>query len=213
MKLGRFGQGALVLALLASCAAPPPDSDRDQSIVITKHARDVDFPKFRTFYLRPEIRTLDDAGELTPVDSAKAQPLLDETEKNLTARGFTAVAKEDAELAVEMFYTEHISTTYWCYSWFDPYYWGYPAWGYYPYYDCSAVQWKSNMLSTTIADLTVARGDMSGGEGGAGGQTSEPGKIPGLWFAGIYGIAITSQQARDGIDQAFAQSPYIQTVP
>jgi hypothetical protein len=212
MNPARVGQAVLVLALLASCAAPPPDSDRDQSIVVTKHAANVDFPKYRTFYLRPEIRTLSDDGELPPVDSAKAQPLLDATERNLTARGFTPVAKDQADLAVEMLYTEHISTTYWCYSWFDPYYWGYPG-GYYPYYDCGAAQWKSNMLSTVIADLTDARDDADGGDGGSGGQSGEAAKVPGIWFSGIYGIAITTQQALDGVNQAFSQSPYIQTVP
>src|SRR4051812_48168014 len=118
MNPARVGQAILVLALGASCAAPPPDADRDQSIVITKHAPNVDFPQFRTFFLRPQIRTLDDSGELTPIDSDKAQPLLDATETNLTARGFIATTKEQADLAVELLYTEHISTTYWCYSWF-----------------------------------------------------------------------------------------------
>jgi hypothetical protein len=212
MNPARVGQAILVLALGVSCAAPPPDSDRDQSIVITKHAPDVDFPQYRSFFLRPEIRTFSDAGELAPVDSDKAQPLLDATERNLTARGFTATTKEEADLAVEMLYTEHISSTYWCYSWFDPGYWGYPG-GYYPYYGCDTVMWKSNMLSTTISDLTAARAGSSGGEAGAGGQSGQGDKVPGIWFSGIYGIAITTQQAIDGVNQAFSQSPYIQTVP
>ena len=212
MNLARVGRGVGLLALLAGCAAPPPDSDRDQSIVLTKHAHDVDFPKYRTFFLRPEIRTLDDAGELTPVDSSKAQPLLDATERNLTARGFTATSKDEADLAVEMLYTEHISTTYWCYSWFDPY-WSYPPGAYYPAYDCNTAIWKSNMLSTTIGDLTEARAGSGVGEAGAGGQSGESGKVAGIWFAGIYGIALDAQQAIDGVNQAFTQSPYIQTVP
>ncbi|HSU41684.1 MAG TPA: DUF4136 domain-containing protein [Polyangiaceae bacterium] len=212
MNPARVGQAILVLAVGASCAAPPPDSDRDQSIVITKHAPTVDFPQYRTFFLRPEIRTFADEGEGTPIDSAKAQPLLDATERNLIARGFTAAPKAEADLAVEMLYTEHISTTYWCYSWYDPYYWGYPG-GYYPYYGCDTAMWKSNMLSTTISDLTEARAGSAGGEAGTGGQGSQGDKVPGIWFSGIYGIAITTPQAIDGIDQAFSQSPYIQTVP
>jgi Domain of unknown function (DUF4136) len=212
MNLARVGRGIFLLALLAGCAAPPPDSDRDQSIVLTKHAHNVDFPQYKTFFLRPEIRTLDDSGELTPIDSAQAQPLLDATAQNLTARGFTATSKDEADLAVEMLYTEHISTTYWCYSWFDPGYWGYPG-GYYPYYDCSAAMWKSNMLSTTISDLLQARADTGAGDAGAGGQSGQAGQVSGIWFSGIYGIAITTQQAIDGVNQAFTQSPYIQTVP
>jgi hypothetical protein len=214
MNLARVGQGVLVLALVGGCAAPPPESDRDQSIIITKHAPDADFAKYKTFYLRPEIRTLDDNGELAPVDPDKAQPLLDATESNLTKRGFTATTKEKADLAVEMLYTEHISTTYWCYSWWSPYYWGYPFWGYYPYYGCDATMWKSNMLSTTISDLTEARDNPDGGlDAGAGGRGGATGNIPGIWFSGVYGIALNAPQAIDGINQAFAQSPYIQPVP
>ena len=212
MNPARVGQASLVLVLGAGCAAPPPEADRDQSIVITKHAHDVDFPQYRTFFLRPEIRTLDDEGELEPIDSAKAQPLLDATERNLTARGFTAATKEQADLAVEMIYTQQISTTYWCYSWYSSSYWGYPG-GYYPAYGCDTVMWKSNMLSTTISDLTAARDDSSGGEAGAGGQSGQGEKVPGIWFSGIYGLAITTQQAIEGVNQAFSQSPYIQTVP
>ena len=69
------------------------------------------------------------------------------------------------------------------------------------------------MLSTTISDLTEARAGSAGGEAGAGGQAGQGDKVPGIWFSGIYGIAITTPQAIDGIDQAFSQSPYIQTVP
>jgi hypothetical protein len=203
----------LLLAVLGGCAAPPPESERDQTIVLTKHAPDVDFGKFKTFYLRPEIRTLDDNGELTPVDDSKAQPLLNATSNNMTSRGFTVADKPgDADLAVEMIYTETISTTYWCYGWWDSYYWGYPFWGYYPYYGCDTAMWKSNMLSTIISDLTGARQDPEGGgPGGAGGDGSGlSGDIPGLWFGGVYGVSITAQQAIDGINQTFAQSPYIE---
>jgi hypothetical protein len=224
MNLARLGQGVLVLALFGGCASAPDEADRAQSIVITKYAPGVDFGKYQTFYLRPEIRALDDNGELTPVSPSKAQPLLNATANNLTARGYTPASKGDADIGVELIYTEHISSTYWCYSWWDPYYWGYPPyWGYYPWYGCDTTMWKSNMLSTTITDLTAQHppaGGRPGGEGGAGGEGggsngghNPADRVAGIWFSGVYGVSLSGQDALDGINQAFKQSPYLKAAP
>jgi hypothetical protein len=215
MNPTRVGLGVLALALFAGCASAPDEADRSQSIVITKFAPGVDFAKYRTFYLRPEIRTVDDDGELTPVSPSKAQPFLDATERAIEARGFTPANKDDADLGVEMLYTEHVSTTYWCYSWWDPYYWGYPPyWGYYPYYGCDATMWQSNMLATSITDLSQgpSRPDVDG-EAGGGGMNSTEDRVTGVWFSGVYGVSLTSKDALDGINQAFTQSPYLEAAP
>lgn len=215
MNLTRVGQGVLAFVLFAGCASAPDEADRSQSIVITKFAPGTDFAKYKTFYLRPEIRTVDDDGELSPVSPSKAQPFLNATTQNLTARGFTPASQADADIGVELLYTEHVSSTYWCYSWWDPYYWGYPPyWGYYPYYGCDATMWKSNMLSTSITDLTQrpARPD-AGGEGGAGGMNSTTDRVTGIWFSGVYGVYLDTPSGLDGINQAFTQSPYLKAAP
>jgi len=215
MNRARLGQGFVALALLGGCAASPSSSDLySDSIVLTKHAPEADFKEYKTYYLRPQIRTVGDDGELAPVDDAKAEKLLDATSQNLQARGYVATSKDKADLGVELLYTEHVSTTYWCYGWYDPWYWGYPYYPYYPYYGCDGAMWKSNMLSTSIADLKTARDNpgTGGGEAGAGGQGSGP-SVDGIWFSGVYGIALNSQQAVDGINTAFKQSPYIKAAP
>jgi len=215
MKRALLWQGIAVSALSGACAAPPPESERlAESIVITRHAPDADFSKFKTYYLRPEVRTLAEDGELEPVDPSKAQPLLSTVTKNMTNRGFVAVDKQDAELAVEVVYVEQISTATWCYYWYSPYYWGYPAWGYYPYYPCDTAVWKSGMLATMMTDLTPALenpggvGD-GGGEAGAGGNGGRPNVLDGIWFAGVYAVSPSTGDGADGINQAFKQSPYI----
>jgi hypothetical protein len=192
------------------CAAPPPESERvDESIVITKHAPSVDFGSYGTYYLRPEILTLNEDQDPEPLDPETAEPLLEETRRNLESRGYTAAdAPEEADLGVQMMYADKITTTYWCYYWWDPYYWGYPGWGYYPYYGCDYSAWKSSMLGTVMVDLQAAEGGAGGGEGGAGG--ADPGNLlPGIWFSGVYGASISSVEYRQGIDQAFKQSPYL----
>ena len=194
--------------LVSGCGAPPPSDELiKQSLVLTQYAPRVDFSVFRSFYLRPEIRALNDDGSTETVDPDTAQPLLDATERNLIERGYEPVAKADAELAVELDYLAVVSTATWCYSWWDAAYWGYPNWGYYPYYGgCGSDVWRSGLLVTHVVDLTEAQTSPSGGEGGAGG--SGPMNVRGIWFSGIYGVDLDSRAARDGVDQAFSQSPY-----
>jgi hypothetical protein len=206
-------RSAAVLSwLVAACAAPPPDSDTiDDSIVITKHAPDADFSKYQTYWLRPKIFEYNDVGDPEAIEDTVADPLLDATRKNLESRGYVEAAGPDvADLGVQVMYTDQITTTYWCYYWWDPYYWGYPVWGYYPYYGgCDTTMWKSNMLGTVMVDLALAREQDPGlGQGGEGGGPSLS-QLPGIWASGVYGAGLTSAEARDGINQAFKQSPYI----
>jgi len=202
---------AVVLLLVPGCGAPPPADDLlNQSLVLTKYAPRVDFTAFHSFYLRPEIRTLNDDGSATTVDQDKAQPLLEATERNLLERGYQAVPKEDAELAVELDYLAIVSSATWCYSWWDSGYWGYPSYPYYPYYGgCGTDVWRSDLLATHVVDLTQAGSNPDGGEAGAGGDG--PMNVPGIWFSGVYGVGINLLDGVEGIDQAFAQSPYLST--
>ncbi|HYQ31151.1 MAG TPA: DUF4136 domain-containing protein [Polyangiaceae bacterium] len=200
---------AVVVLLVTGCGAPPPTEELfNDPVVITRYAPNVDFGSFHTFYLRPEIRTLKDDGSVELVDPEKAQPLLDATQLNLVARGYQAVEKADAELGVELDYLALVSTSTWCYSWWDSGYWGYPGWGYYPYYGgCGTDVWRSDLLATHIVDLTQAQANPDGGEGGEGGTA--PTDLPGIWFSGVYGVELNLRDGQDGINQAFAQSPYL----
>lgn len=194
--------------LVIGCGSPPPTEELlNQSVVLTKYEPNADFASFHTFYLRPEIRTLGEDGRVDSVDPEKAQPLLDATEHNLIARGYQPVAKEDAELAVELDYLAIVSTATWCYNWWDSGYWGYPSWGYYPYYGCGTDVWRSDLLATHIVDLSEAHANPDGGEGGAGGGA--PLTLSAIWFSGVYGVGLNSRDALDGVNQAFAQSPYL----
>ena len=200
---------SLVLVLVAGCGSPPPSEELlSQSVVLTKYAPQVDFAGFRSFFLRPEIRTLGEDGTVSTVDPDKAQPLLDATERNLIARGYEPVEKENAELAVELDYLAIVTTATWCLNWWDSGYWGYPGWGYYPYYGCGTDVWRSDLLATHIVDLTEAHLNPDGGKGGAGGT---PMNLSAVWFSGVYGVGLDSRDAQDGINQAFAQSPYLTT--
>ena len=200
---------AMVGLSVVACGAPPPSDELlNQSLVLTKYAPNVDFAAFHSFYLRPEIRTLNDDGSVDTVDPEKAQPFLDATQSNLEARGYHPVAKEEAELGVELDYLAIVSSATWCYSWWDSGYWGYPGYPYYPYYGgCGTDIWRSDMLATHLVDLTQAQSNPDGGEAGAGGGA--PMNVPGIWFSGVYGVELNPRDGVDGINQAFAQSPYL----
>jgi hypothetical protein len=195
--------------LVAGCGSPPPSEElRNQSLVLTKYVPSADFAAFHSFFLRPEIRTLGEDGMVDTIDPDKAQPLLDATEKNLIERGYQPVAKEDAELAVELDYLAVVSSATWCYSWWDTGYWGTPGSGYYPFYGCGTDIWRSDMLVTHVVDVSEAHSNPDGGDAGASGS---PTNVTAIWLSGVYGVGLDSREAQQGIDQAFAQSPYLKS--
>jgi len=210
---------------ISSCSAPPSSEARlSESIVLTKHAPNANFGAYHSFFIRPEIRVLSDGEAADPIEESYATPLLLQTSQNLALRGYEQVdVKADAELAVELVYVRSVNSAVACYSWWDSDYWGYPAWGYYPYYGgCSSTAWRAGTLATMIVDLTPARNEGGGGEGGGSEGDGAAGAGPGekllstIWFSGVYGVEpdfkdAAAERARQGIDQAFVQSPYLAT--
>jgi hypothetical protein len=201
--------------LVMGCSDPSPSSESiSEPIVLTLQANGTDFGKYQTFFLRPQISEVNDDGTVGVLDPQTAQPLLDTTEQNMVARGYRKADRQsDADLAVEMLHTENISSAVSCYSWWDPFYWGYPAYGYYPYYgSCDSTTWKSNLLATVIVDLTPAKSGPTLTPAQVLGDAAPPppsNKLGGIWFSGVYGVELSSAETRNGINQAFIQSPYL----
>jgi hypothetical protein len=205
---------AFIGLVAAGCAPSASEESLASSIVVTLRAPEADFGRYRTFFLRPEIRQLSvDGTPSASLDASIANPLLDQTRRQMQSRGYQSVDdKTAADLALEMIYTESDWVSTYCYSWWDPYYWGYPGYYYYPYYGCSGTTWQTNTVSTMMTDVVPARDRGRGGSVGDSG--AEPPKaLNGIWFSGINGIVISTsdsmQKALDGINQAFQQSPYI----
>jgi hypothetical protein len=221
MLQARILAGSLTfLALVASCVPTGTSSDRiAASVVLTKRAPDVNFASYRTFYVRPEIRELMAVGSDDVLDAGLAKPLVDETTEQLKNRGYVEVAKEDAQLAVELVYVSAVRSGTTCYSWYNSGYWGYPGYPYYPYYPCTASTWQANTLATTIVDLAAVQsprvdsgtlvppvpmvdGAVAPAPDGAVAQTAAPltradgavgsKLLAGIWFSGIYGVSMTT---------------------
>lgn len=208
-----------VTAFVVGCYDPPDTTERfAESVVITTRDEAADFGQFRTFFLRPEVRILDetqgiDIGPSEPETLAPsvADPLLDATRESLLERGYReADSSGDADLAVELVYLRAVTSEYYCYYWWDWYYWGYPDWYYYYPGSCTASTWRSGMLVTHAVDLMDAAPDLP--------EAPSTGVLQGIWYSGVYGaeaesVSYVQQRTVAGIRQAFIQSPYFTAAP
>jgi len=224
MRFRHLLYAATAVAALSGCYAPPStDEAFDDAVVITSHDEEADFSQYRTFYVRPEVRLLDEEIGVNEnpefVAEAIATPLVNATRDNLTARGFEeADSKEEADLAVEVAYLRNVNSQQYCYAywgWYDYYYWGYYPGYYYPYCDTSV--WRSGTLLTNVVDMTGVEPapvpPIADGPGLPDGAL-----VNTVWASGIYGAEVDSlqyveQRAISGINQAFVQSPYFAAAP
>jgi uncharacterized protein DUF4136 len=209
---------ARVTLLLSACYSPPEEAERlEEAVVVTARDEAADFTAYQSFFVRPEIRVLDESAlegaEPTPLPAALAEPLVAATEQNLMAQGYVQAATSgEADLAVELVYLRTIQSDYYCYYWSDWAYWGYPAYVGYGYpYSCSESEWQSGMLVTQVVDVMSVEPVLQA-------DAAEREVLPGLWFAGIYGLEVESpefvaERAIEGIDQAFLQSSYFTRTP
>jgi hypothetical protein len=215
----------LVGVALSGCYAPPSSDEAfEESIVVTSRDEGTDFGTYGTFFVRPEIRVLDEGREEEDpalpevLPPAVAGPLVDTTVTNLTQRGYTAAATAaGADLSVEIVYLRSVNSQQYCYAyygWYDYYYWGYPYYPYYPYCDTSV--WRSGTLLSYAMDTAIVTPPPVGdaGAGPAGGDQV----LRTVWTSAIYGAEVDSVQyvqdrAVAGINQAFIQSPYFTAAP
>jgi hypothetical protein len=210
------------LSLVACYAPPAPDERFEDSIIVTSHDEGTDFGTFQTFFVRPDVRILDEDLIADPVEPPEslapdtAAALVNQTTQNLLARGYQqAASATEADLAVELVYLRTIYTDYYCYYWSDWTYWGYPGYYYYYPYSCDTTAWRSGMVATNAINLNeAAPAPVAPATPG----TPATSFLRGVWFSGIYGAEVDTnaflvQRALEGIDQSFIQSPYFATTP
>lgn len=209
----------LVSTASSACYWSPTEQERlEDAVVVSARDPAADLGRFRTFFLRPEIRVLEETDDLpiSPetelIPEPIAEPMLSATRSNLQSRGFVeASTSAGVDLAVELVYVRGVQSDFYCTYWGDWAYWGYPGWSYYFPYPCGTSAWHSGMLTTHIVDL-------AGAEAQRAAEPDTAGVIRGVWFSGVYGaevesISFVTARAIDGIDEAFAQSPYLVRAP
>ena len=198
------------LVVLAGCYPKGAEYIEELDLVYTNFYNQFDF-KAQSTYAIPDsvviitgdaISDPDGNGRPEYMSAASAKVILDQVNNNMTANGWKRVNKfsnPDVALLVSSMTTTNI---YYYYDWWywDWWYGGYYGW-YYPccYYPPYVTGYRSgSVLVQMIAPKGVASGD----------------NMPIVWTALLNGLAEGSSadiasRVQKGIDQAFAQSPYL----
>ena len=191
--------------LFYSCTKDPVSNltNEESRIYITDHDSSTNFSNYNTYSISDSVAVIQNGKserELNDVDQA----YIDAVKKYMGQAGYTLVSKNNnPDLGVDV--THIIKTSsgvisygdYWGNygGYWDPYYWGYPDYGYYIPYAYSVYQIQEGALSVDILDLKNA---------------SENKNINVIWTGLIRGSGILNASVADSQVQAlFNQSSYL----
>lgn len=211
----------LAASATASGCVAYPDSDEsfDDDIVVTGYDKNVAFGEFKTFSIDPTIKIvkLSEVGEpeITDMEEQYADPIIQAVRDNMEDRGYDEVPVEDApELGISLTGINGIVTgTVGGWYGYYGYYWGYPGWGYYYPYTYSYA-YRTGSLVTELVELDKLPPPDEIEDGEDNGDDIRA--IPVAWASIAYqvlldGDAVNAAWAKDSVDQAFAQSPYLES--
>jgi hypothetical protein len=187
------------LAALVGCYVEVPDEVIEGVAVITRRDPGAEFASFQTFHINPEWRVLDGDDDYTE-DMPDA--IRTAIQQNLLDRGYgedPALDPGVTDLGVQVTGVIGQITVYYPGYWCDPYY----------YYSCWYWGWGA-VDSYEVGTLIIELIDLNG--------TPVNGYLPVAWAGLEYGVlfgygSYDIPRAVEGIDRAFAQSPYIQAAP
>lgn len=200
-----IGVAASSMLVLAGCTKDPLNNmtEEESRIYITNHDSSANFSSYSTFSVADSVAVINnnklEEKSLTDVDAA----FIAAVKAQLTARGYSLVAKDanpDLGININRIYNTYSGIVSYPDYWggypgiWDPWYWGYPGYGYYwpGFYGVYTI--KEGALSIDALDLKNAGKDN---------------KIHGLWNGLIRGSGIFRPGNGDSqIKALFDQSPY-----
>jgi hypothetical protein len=193
-----------VVLSLSSCGKDPlKDMTEEESrIYVTNRADSVDFTSYKTFSIADSVAVASNSntGERALTDYDKK--LIADVTQSLQARGYSLVnraAKPDLAVNLTRIDNTYSSVIYDPGYWsgiggyFDPFYWGYPGYGYYwpTYYQ---VYQKERAVSIDIVDLKHPKNN----------------QLVAVWNAMMRGSGVWNINNVDNMVSAvFAQSTYL----
>lgn len=206
--LAQFGLVCLSVIYIGCTKDPLNNLTTDESrIYITDHDSSVKFTNYKTYSISDSVAVIENgqsSHQLNDVDQA----YLDAVKKYMNQAGYQMVSKnENPDLGVNVNHIINTSTgvisygDYWgdYGGYWDPYYWGYPGYGYYIPYAYSIYSIKEGAISIDMLDLKNA-------------SENEDKKIDVIWTGLIRGSGIFNTNVADSQVQAlFDQSSYLKT--
>lgn len=203
MLLGLAGMSFVYMG----CTKEPLNNlnNEESRIYITDHDSSVNFTNYKTFNISDSVAVINNGSvkkQLNDVDVA----YINAVTKYMEQDGYMLVTKkQNPDVGVDV--NRIISTStgvisygdYWGYydSYWDPYYWGYPGYGYNLPYAYSVYQIKEGAISVDMLDLKNA---------------AETKKINVVWTGLIRGSGIFDPIVADSqVKALFDQSPYLKT--
>lgn len=189
------------------CAKQPLDNiNSDESrIYITDHDSSVSFSNYKTYSISDSVAVIENGKSTHQLKDADAA-YISAVKKYMDQMGYVLVTKNKTpDLGVNVNHIINTSTgvisygDYWgdYGGYWDPYYWGYPGYGYYIPYAYSTYQIKEGAISVDILNLKDASSDH---------------KINVIWTGLIRGSGIfTAAVADSQVKALFDQSPYLKT--
>lgn len=193
------------LLILGACYPGDQLTIEEADVVVTIYDVDADFAAFSTYAMPDSIVHIVTENGIDDISRAFDTEILAEVESNLLQLGFTEVAlPADADVLMLVAITAREEIGYSGYGWGG--YWGWYApyppgwgWGWYPWYGGGTTLYTYRTGTLFMQMLDPARADSSAA------------KVPTVWAGALNGIVDDAVEERvlEGIDQAFAQSPYL----
>jgi hypothetical protein len=200
---GTLGVLTILVAALAlsSCYPDYGLTVTDYDAVATYNKPETAFGGYATFYLVDTVQHVLPPGGDDGYTRAYDQTILTAVANNLEAVGYVRTANRlTADLAIQTSVTQQEYMVY--YGWGGYWGWGWYWPGYYP-----PVYGYSYTTGSVIVDMADVL------------KSDESNQVQSVWFAVLQGLtgvttgASTDSRIRNGINQAFHQSPYLGTTP
>jgi uncharacterized protein DUF4136 len=206
LPAGLFLLGVLVFS---SCKKDPLGNltDDESRIYVVNFDTTANFSTYRTFSIVDSVDVIDNGQLFDKEHSSFDSAVIAAVTQTMQQRGYQWVTRSDSpDLALDISRVYNTSTgafsyaDYWDYygAYWDPYYWGYPGYGYYSPYAVGTYTIQSGGLEIDLLDLKNA--------------PSHNNQIRSIWTGLARGENVFSTaNAVPAVTALFNQSPYIRT--
>jgi hypothetical protein len=197
------------LAFFSSCKKEPLNhlTNEESRIYVSNYDTTAGFGGYRTFSIEDSVSIIEDNQSVARKRSDYDSLVIQTTSQQMQSRGYTLVTKEaKPDLAINISRVTNASTGVFSYSdywddydgYYDPYYWGYPGYGYYAPYAVGIYTIRDGALEIDLLDLKNA--------------VNHGNKIQAVWTGLARGEDIFDPgNAVAEVDSLFSQSPYLKT--